>query len=202
MKKSFTRRTQRTLFKCESSAYGGDLLTKRAARKRGRPLSTRETMHLVLRSTKAKGVWSFRHRKNDQNTRKILKKFAAKYGVQILSLGNAGNHLHLQLKLSSRHTYKAFIRAVTGAIAMAITGKSRWTLKKTLHVKNLELPDQEKFWDRRPFTRIAQSYTAFKNLKNYVRMNHLEGDGFSRKDARNMVDVEQMLMRNFTMETG
>lgn len=109
-------------------------------------------MHLILRSTKATGEWNFRRPKHDKNIRRIIDKFSFVYGIKILAVANAWNHLHLQTKLSNRFTYNAFIRAMTGAIAMSVTGRSRWT---TLKAK------KEKFWDHRPFTRIVESRRAF-----------------------------------------
>ena len=92
-----------------------------------------------------------------------------------ISLANVGNHLHFHIKLSNRYTYRPFIRAITAAIAMAITGCSRWKKIKEL--------SGEGFWDYRPFTRIVQSYRAFLNLRDYVHINHLECFGYARKDA-------------------
>ena len=166
---------QLTLLKRAKSEYGGDLQKRRSGRDHARPLSTKETMHLVLRSTHAKGVWSFRSAKNQTNIRRIIKKFATKNHVRVLSFANVGNHLHLQIRLAKRLTYNAFIRSVTGAIALAIMGARR----------------SVKFWDRRPFTRIVTSFRAFQNLKNYVRINQLEGDGFSRTEARTMLELER-----------
>lgn len=127
-------------------------------------------MHLVLRSSKARGLWSFRN--HETKIQEIFEKFSLKYGVKLITAANVGNHLHLQIKLTSRHTYRAFIRATTSAIAMAVTGTHRW---KPLKVK---------FWDYRPFTRIVQSFRAQLNLKDYIRINQLEGQGFTRAQAR------------------
>lgn len=185
------RSTQKSFFKREKSEYGGDLLRTRAGRKRARPLSTKFTMHLVLRSTKAKGAKSFiRHRKFIDET---LTKFANKYGVAIVSSGNAGNHLHLQIKLATRYSYKPFIRAVTGVIAMKIGGVSRWTKGESKQVSGIYEDSRiqsKRFWDRRPFTRIVESFKAYSNLKNYVRVNELEGFGKSRIFARMEVAIE------------
>jgi hypothetical protein len=57
---------------------------------------------------------------------------------------------------------------VTAAIAMAVTGASRWN---KLGIK---------FWDRRPFTRIVIGRRAFLSVRDYVRINHIEGQGYSR----------------------
>ena len=179
------RTPQLSLLAKERSAYGGDLLKTRAGRARGRPLSTRETMHLVLRSSKAKGEWSFRRPRNENSVNRIIDRFSVRYGVRVISMANVGNHLHMQIKLSNRFGYKPFIRAVTAAIAMTITGRNRWT-------QTAENSGQgEKFWDYRPFTTVVSSLRAVLNLRDYIRINQLEGDGYKRGDARFMLKVER-----------
>ena len=179
------RTKQLPMIKKMKSDYGGSLRNTRKGRAHSRPISTKHTMHLVLRSTKATGEWNFRRPKHDKNIRRIIEKFSFVYGIKILSIANAWNHLHLQIKLSNRFTYTAFIRAITGAIAMSITGRSRWT---TLKAK------KEKFWDHRPFTRIVESMRAFVNLTDYIRMNQIESEGFKRDEARSMVQVEKVFL--------
>ncbi len=160
-------------FKQDEKAYGGSLMKRRKGRGI-RPLAVKNSMHLVLRSSLAKGEWSLlRH---SSKIRKILKRFSTKYGVKILAVGNAGNHVHLHIQLSNRFTYKPFIRATTASIAMAITGMSRW--------KKLDI----KFWDRRPFTRIVIGRRAFLRLADYVFMNGMEGQGHARDFSRLVVE--------------
>lgn len=166
---------QLKLLKKEKSAYGGELLKTRSGRSRGRPLSTKATMHLVLRSSKAKGDWSFKRPKNEEKIREILQRFGLRYGVKVISLANVGNHLHFQIKLSNRYTYRQFIRAVTAAIVMAVTGASRW--------KPLKKEAGDRFWDYRPFTRIVESFRALLSLRDYIRINELEGCGYQREHA-------------------
>jgi hypothetical protein len=159
-------------------------------------------MHLVLRSTKAKGEWSFRRPRNEAHVNRIVEKFSVIYGVRVISMANVGNHLHLQIKLANRFTYKPFIRAITSAIAMAITGRSRWT-KSTAESSVTKRPSngtnnssqskREKFWDYRPFTRVVESFKAWLNLKDYIRINSFEGAGYKRDDARYMLAVERRL---------
>lgn len=139
---------------------------------RGRPIDSRNTMHLVLRSTKAKGAWSFWTKENRAKVHAVTAKFSKKYGVRILSMANVGNHLHFHVKLSSRHTYVRFIRAITSAIAMAVTGVSRWN------------PSESRFWDYRPFTRVVMGRRGFLNLRDYIQINRLEGFGLRKSEAR------------------
>ena len=175
----------------------------------GRPLAVRSTMHLILKSSRAKGEFSFARPKHDKNIRRIVDKFAFVYGVRIISFANAWNHLHFQIQLSNRHAYNGFIRAITGAIAMNVTGRNRWTKTapasgrpaKNVNVSanaRLDFADAHptrvenfRFWDQRPFTRVADTFAAYLNLKDYVRMNRIEADGYSRREAREMVQVEK-----------
>jgi REP element-mobilizing transposase RayT len=168
-----TMAKQLTLIKKFSDAYGGEHLRKRKGRTHGRPLSLRNSMHLVLRSTQARKEKSFLEPSNAHKIKNFVKKFATKNHIQVLSLANVGNHLHLHIKLGTRRGYRPFIRALTGAIAVAIGGKSRWTKSKT-----------EKFWDLRPFTRIVQGFQDFLTMKDYLEVNRLQGQGYSRWEAR------------------
>ncbi len=133
-------------------------------------------MHVVLRSTQAKGTWSFARKVNRAKVDALIAKFATRYGVRLHSVANAGNHIHLHIQLANRHTYRAFIRALTGSIAMAITGVSRWNPGKS----------KLRFWDRRPFSRVGYGYRAFLRLKEYLHINQLEGFGIPRDEAREM----------------
>lgn len=177
IKTKLKRNIQLEMLEKKSLAYGGELMKKRKGRSGPRTLDTKNTMHLVLRSTKAKGEWSFSKEKNKNNIQRIFKKFSSKYGVKIYSIAYAGHHLHCQIKIYNRHAYNPFIRALTGAIAMAVSGANRWN----------NVLKGAKFWDYRPFTRIVIGYRAFLTLKDYIHINHLEGWGYTRDQARFLV---------------
>lgn len=163
------------------SSYGGKLANTRAGRAGARPLSTKNSMHLVLRSTQACGTKSFRYGQNRKKIRAIIEKFAKKYAVRLHSMANVGNHLHLHFQLTRRETYKPFIRAITAAIMMAVTGMSRWTKAQD---RIQEKQKKKRFWDLRPFTRIVSSWTGFLKLKDYIAINQLEAVGHTRDSAR------------------
>ena len=169
-----------------SKAYGGDLLKTREGRSKPRPISDRKTMHLVLRSTQARGEWSFKRPRNERSIANYITKFSKKYGVRIMSLANVGNHLHLQIKLGNRHTYAPFIRAVTGAIARHVMMASRPEMTSWTNGPHQKMP----FWDRRPYTRIVESFKAILNLRDYIQINRLEGYGYSRGEARYLVKIK------------
>ncbi len=168
-----------------SLAHGGELFRTRAGRRGPRPLSTRHTVHLVLRSSQARGDWSFRQLRNQGRIRRLTDRFAARYGIRVLDLANVGNHLHFQLKLSNRRLYAPFIRALTGAIALQVTGRSRWK-------KDPRDPATQRrpFWDYRPFTRIVVGRRGYLTLRDYLAINHWEGRGFDRATSREIVRGE------------
>src|SRR5690606_35669226 len=97
--------------------------------------------------------------------------------VRLNSFANVGNHLHLHVQLTNRHTYRAFIRAVSAAIMMKVTGVSRWNKIKL----------DKKFWDRRPFSRIIVGFKALLRLEDYIAINRLEGWGYNRSQARFLI---------------
>lgn len=68
---------------------------------------------------------------------------------------------------------------MTAAIAMAITGASRW--------RPLKKEAKDRFWDRRPFSRIIRTTKALLRLKDYLDVNRLEGLGYNRIEARFIV---------------
>lgn len=190
-------------FKKIRHGYGGELLKKAAARKRGRPLVTKSPMHLVLRSSLAKGAWSFQTPKNARKVSELTRRFAKKYGVQLLHGANVGNHLHLMIRLRRRQAYVPFIRALTGAIAMTVTDTSKWRNRGRTRVaiaaghgetRKREVPTSAtaqtklKFWDYRPFTRVIEGgRREYLAVADYILVNRLEGLGVNRIRAETLV---------------
>ncbi|WP_413293223.1 transposase [Bdellovibrio sp. HCB185ZH] len=142
-----------------TQAHGGTLFKKARHRCR-RPLSTKKPLHLVLRSSQAKGSLSFRKSKNWKQVESLCRQFARKYKIKIESFANGGSHLHLTIRLNSKDSYSPFIRSLTGAIALKLTGANR-TQKNA-----------QKFWDFRPFTAVLEK--AKHTLKNYVSLEFLK----------------------------
>jgi hypothetical protein len=177
---------QLRLLPAASLAHGGELFRTRAGRRGPRPLSTRHTLHLVLRSTQARGEWSFRTLRNQGRIRRLAERFARRYGIRIVGLANVGNHLHFQLKLSNRRLYAPFIRALTGAIALTVTGRSRWKPRGSDPLER-----RRPFWDYRPFTRIVVGRRGFLTLRDYLALNRWESRGFDRATARRIVREER-----------
>lgn len=168
---------QLSLFPAGQKSYGGLLLNTRKGRRGGRPLSTKDSIHMVLRSSQAVGEQSFKTAKNAKKIRAILQKFSSKYGVQVLRLANVGNHLHFHIKIVSRRSYICFIRAITSAIAIAVANTHRWNKTK----------NDKKFWDYRPFTRVIIGFKNYLQTQDYIAINQLEGLGCHRAQAQILI---------------
>lgn len=150
--------------------FGGALLKKSHAKK-ARPIAIKKTMHLTLRSSKAKGDKSFRYDKNRiQKIDKVVRTQAKKFGVEIYRYANVGNHLHMLVKASYRSGFISFLRSISGIIARIALSAERG--KAMLRDSTLG------FWDQRPWTRILLTWTEFINVKKYVEQNFNEAIGF------------------------
>ena len=142
-------------------AFSPGRRTTRASRQY-RPLVTKEAMHLVLRSDRARGPKSLL--KYDSVVRAVIEKLASKHGVRIYRIVNAGNHLHITLKLSKQFLWHGFISGVTGGIARAIQRKR-------------DPNSKQGFWSSRPFTRAIAWGRDYNIVKDYHTLNQLEADG-------------------------
>ncbi|MEQ1876774.1 MAG: transposase [Bdellovibrionia bacterium] len=141
--------------------FGGSL-DKKSHAKTARPISTKHAIHLVLRSSKAKGARSFLYNPHRSNVDRLIRKFCDRYGVKLYMLGFGYNHIHFQIRVTNRFTWKPFIRGLTAAIAMSVTGTA-----KTRALK-------EKFWDNRPWTRVMDWGKAYWAANRYMIMNEME----------------------------
>lgn len=175
-----------------SKAHGGELQKTRAGRAQGRPLTPRTPIQLTLRSSQAKGAWSFSKPANQEKIKAIVDKFATKYNVKVFSLAAVGNYLHFHIQLSNINKYPAFIRALTAATAMAVTGANRWKPMRSLDSsgKTKDLNKSKKlkhtpFWDYRPFTQVVS--TKGLNEKDYTQINQLEGQAMPKKSASYLI---------------
>lgn len=102
----------------------GGTLTKKLKGRGARPVSSKDPMHLVLKSSKAIGRFGFGYKSNVRKVNEIVFKHCSKYGVKLIEYSNNFNHLHLLAKFPSRAVYLRFIRSLTGSLALAVSGAS------------------------------------------------------------------------------
>ena len=131
-----------------------------------RPISIKRPMHLVMRSTLARGELSFLKRSRRNAIRALVERQARAKGVKLYRYANSGNHLHIIVLPRSREALHAFTRAISGLIARIVLGAEKG------RARNL------RFWDARPFTRLLEWGRDYKRACAYVLQNKLEALGF------------------------
>jgi len=163
--------------------FGGALLTNHPKAKR--PINFKKSMHLVMRSSWAKGARSFL--KKDAEIYGIIKRQGERFGVKVYRFANGGNHLHLVILAASRNSYIHFIRSVSGLIARLMMNKQRGAASSVSSSGNSKPNSSENllkniptksFWDRRPYTKIVEWGKHFKGVCRYLDENTLEAIGF------------------------
>jgi REP element-mobilizing transposase RayT len=164
------RARQLKLFPTPDLQHGGQ--TRIGRRKIARPIDPKRPLHLVLRSSKARGAWSMLHPRHARRVDALVRETARKYAVRIERYANVGNHLHVLLLPGSRRTFRAFIRELTGRVAALVTG-----------ARKLQ-PLERKFWDFLPYTRIVSWGRDRENLSKYFIKNLFEAAGLLTKKAK------------------
>lgn len=115
-----SRRSQLSFFRNKSiyaswKQLGGSQLKSHP--KRRRPISTKDEIHVVLKSRLSNGKLSMRMPKNLEYIKKQTYNTAARFRIKIARYENVGNHLHLLIRVPSHKNYNAFIRGISSSIA-------------------------------------------------------------------------------------
>src|ERR1035437_3894419 len=71
-------------------------------RKTTRPFTPKTSLHIVLKSKRANGAWSMKHRKNQSKITSMVYVYAARFRVHVYRFANVGDHLHLLVKADDR----------------------------------------------------------------------------------------------------
>jgi REP element-mobilizing transposase RayT len=135
--------------------HGG--LKSSGKRKTARPFQAKAPMHIVLRSGRAKGVWSMRHRRNQAAVLRMIYVYAKRFQVKVYRASNTGDHLHLLLKASEKKHLSDYLRVLAGRVAVTITGAKRQTKRVG------------RFWDHLFWSRIVNWGRDFYQVRQYVR---------------------------------
>ena len=145
--------------------FGGENLIGK--RKMKRPLSTREPIHLILRthSEFARELFSPLYKKS----MKTVKLTANQFQIKIYELAFNFTHVHLVIKLKNKSDYVKFIRALTARLAALA--------RRTLQKKALCV------FQHRPYTRIVSWGRDWRRLIEYVLNNQVESGVLNQKEA-------------------
>ena len=147
------------------------------AQRQARPIVENLSMHVVMRSSLAKGRLSLL--RNKPKLERLLKKMSERHGVRIYKMANVGNHIHIHLRVTRKLRWKGFISGLAGGIARCVgfersrDGVGGMTVGRG-------------FWDARPFSRTVGWGRDFRVITDYLILNMLEAEGIipSRKLMR------------------
>ena len=135
--------------------------------KKARPIATKRPMHLIFRSSRAVGKWSFLHAKNQEKVEELLEKTARRFGVRVYRFANVGNHFHLLVQARQKRDLQNFLRVFAQGVVFLVTGAKKGN-------------PIGKFWDALAYSRIVEWGKDWKGMLTYLGKNLLEGRGFPR----------------------
>ncbi|MBI2606195.1 MAG: hypothetical protein HYW49_08970 [Deltaproteobacteria bacterium] len=175
----------------EGAAHGGS--HTEGKRKKRRPFDPKQALHVVLRSSKARGEFSMLRPRHCNHIRNLVDRLKLRWNISVYRYANVGNHLHLLIRAKTRKQWQGFIRELAGGIAMIVTGarkgaafpRDQMARAKTAGVA---VSARRAFWDHLVFTRIVRFGRDFNNVARYVATNLWEGFG---------VPVRRFLERGF-----
>jgi hypothetical protein len=104
----------------------------------------------------------------------LVHEVARRRGIRVYRFANVGNHLHLLVRARTRGAWRAFLREVSGSIAILVTGARKG--------QGLASHDGVRgFWDHLAFTRIVKFGRDFKGVALYLVGNIFEAMGVPLK---------------------
>ena len=148
-------------------SHGGSLGIGK--RKTARPLDPKRPLHVVLRSSRARGQWSLLARQRRVSA--LLSEVANKHQVRVLRDVNVGNHLHLCIRFRTRVGAQRFFKEFAGRLALEILRPRRTGARG-------------RFWDRPLFTRVVNFGREIETLGNYFVKNLFQAMGMRQKPER------------------
>jgi REP element-mobilizing transposase RayT len=162
-----------------SISHGGDLSFGK--RKTLRPIDPKQALHVILRSSKAKGQLSMLHPKHCNGIEKFVHKTAKRWGIRVYRFANVGNHLHLLIQVPTREAWKRFSKELSGGIAQIVTGAQKGS--PLARNKDTSIAESAKrgFWDHLIYSRIVCFGRDFKGVCRYIIKNLFESAGVPMK---------------------
>jgi REP element-mobilizing transposase RayT len=156
-------------------SHGGDL--SRGKRKTFRPIDPKQALHVVMRSSKAKGQFSMLHPKHCNGIEKFVHKTAKRWGVRVHRFANVGNHLHLLIQVPTKEAWRCFSRELSGGIAQIVTQAQKGSALSRTNDPSMPESAKRGFWDHLVFTRIVSFGGDFQGVARYLIKNLFEAAG-------------------------
>lgn len=151
---------QLQIWKKPKEKHGGG--KAKGKRKGPRPVATKKPMHVIFKSSRARGAWSFL--KFREEIKEEIFEIAKRYRVRIRLYQNVGNHLHLAVQAATRRELQNFLRVVPQAVAFLVTGTKKGN-------------PIGRFWDALVFSRIVYWGKDWRRIQNYFEKNGMEAAG-------------------------
>jgi REP element-mobilizing transposase RayT len=162
-------------FSVPSTEPGGSLRVGR--RKIARPFSRRCSVHVVLQSSRARGIWSLRRLETEARVRTAMRSLARRHGVRVYEFANSATHLHLLVRAKEKNAFQAFLRGFAGVTARLATGARRGR-------------PVGKFWDTLTYSRLVRWGRDFAGVRAYVVQNEWKRAGC--RTARGVVREQRV----------
>ena len=180
---------QSSFFKSNKFQYqhGGELRRKRAGRGK-RPLSTKDSLHVVFKMNRESHRAGLRHHKSYALSMRIIDRYAKRFFIKIIQISIQGNHIHMLIRAGKRSLFHHFFRVVAGQIAQGLRRRVTDTPDDAIAERQAKM----KFWKYRPFSRVVKSWTAEKVVRNYIQLNE--------KEARGEIPYSKDRLRGLTPE--
>lgn len=128
-------------------------------RKTERPFNTAAPLHLVLKSTRARGEWSMLKRRHRSKVTSMIYIYAKRFKIHVYRATNVGNHLHLLVKAKDRKSLADYLRVLAGRVAVTVTGARKG-------VKRIG-----RFWDHLCWSRLVNWGRDFFHVRDYLWKN-------------------------------
>jgi REP element-mobilizing transposase RayT len=139
--------------------HGGTF--RKGRRKSKRPFDPKRSLHLTMRSRRARGVMSMLRQNHKWRIWGLLQRVSEKHQIRVYRFANVGNHLHLLVQARRRDQLQRFLCEFTGGVANLITGATKGR--------------PEKFWDGLVWSKLVDWGRQFQSTARYVLLNVLEG---------------------------
>jgi putative transposase len=177
---------QRSFFKSNKfqSQLGGELRRIRAGRGK-RPLSTKDSLHVVFKMNRETHRSGLRNYKSYALSMRVIDRYAKRFFIKVIQISIKGNHIHMLIRAHKRSLFHHFFRVVAGQISQGLGRRVTDTPKPSHNVSQ----GRVKFWKYRPFSRVVKSWTAEKTVRNYIQLNEKEARGeipYSRKRLKGL----------------
>jgi len=140
----------------QSMQFGGSL--SKGKRKSKRPVTTKNPIHFVLKSEKAKRNLSFVNHKS--SLEKIIAQVCKVHHIKLYEMAINFDHIHLVIRLPNVSAYAGWIKALTSLIVQTIARRAKQAIKN--------------FFTLRPYSRIITWGRQFKRVLEYQILNQME----------------------------